>query len=205
MNKNKKFTDSDIEIDGVYSASSPNYQPPQDAPGEFPYTRGVQADMYRGKLWTMRQYAGFSTAEESNKRYHYLLSQGVSGLSVAFDLPTQIGYDSDHKLAEGEVGKVGVFTSMTLQLRAEYFSERKDNDKIANALLLQKTVFDPETEELILKKLSLDDINNLPTYVTDPLVKVALQAIGVTPEMISQKATKETESQELKNSENDQS
>lgn len=103
-----------------------------------------------------------------------------------------------------EVGKVGVFTSMTLQLRAEYFAERKDNDKIANALLLQKTVFDPETEELILKKLSLDDINNLPTYVTDPLVKVALQAIGVTPEMISQKATKETESQELKNSENDQ-
>jgi methylmalonyl-CoA mutase N-terminal domain/subunit len=77
-------------------------------PGQFPYTRGVQADMYRGKLWTMRQYAGFSTAEESNKRYHYLLSQGVMGLSVAFDLPTQIGYDSDHALSEGEVGKVGV-------------------------------------------------------------------------------------------------
>lgn len=77
-------------------------------PGSFPFTRGVQPDMYRGKLWTMRQYAGFSTAEESNKRYHYLLSQGVSGLSVAFDLPTQIGYDSDHALAEGEVGKVGV-------------------------------------------------------------------------------------------------
>jgi methylmalonyl-CoA mutase, N-terminal domain len=79
-----------------------------EKPGEFPFTRGVQADMYRGKLWTMRQYAGFSTAEESNKRYHYLLSQGVMGLSVAFDLPTQIGYDSDHALAEGEVGKVGV-------------------------------------------------------------------------------------------------
>ena len=79
-----------------------------EGPGEFPFTRGIQADMYRGKLWTMRQYAGFSTAEESNKRYHYLLSQGVNGLSVAFDLPTQIGYDSDHPLAEGEVGKVGV-------------------------------------------------------------------------------------------------
>src|SRR5687767_907398 len=77
-------------------------------PGQFPFTRGVQEDMYRGKLWTMRQYAGFSTAEESNKRYHYLLSQGVMGLSVAFDLPTQIGYDSDHTLAEGEVGRVGV-------------------------------------------------------------------------------------------------
>src|SRR5438034_4902106 len=76
--------------------------------GQFPFTRGIQSDMYRGKLWTMRQYAGFSTAEESNKRYHYLLSQGVNGLSVAFDLPTQIGYDSDHALAEGEVGKVGV-------------------------------------------------------------------------------------------------
>ena len=79
-----------------------------EAPGEFPFTRGVQPDMYRGKIWTMRQYAGFSTAEESNQRYHYLLSQGVNGLSVAFDLPTQIGYDSDHPLADGEVGKVGV-------------------------------------------------------------------------------------------------
>jgi methylmalonyl-CoA mutase, N-terminal domain len=80
----------------------------KELPGQFPFTRGVQPDMYRGKLWTMRQYAGFSTAEESNKRYHYLLSQGVMGLSVAFDLPTQIGYDSDHALSEGEVGKVGV-------------------------------------------------------------------------------------------------
>ena len=115
-----------------------------------------------------------------------------------------VGKKSSQIVEVPEVGQVGVFTSMTLQLRAEYFAERKDNDKIANALLLQKTVFDPETEELILKKLTLDDINNLPTYVTDPLVKVALQAIGVTPEMISQKATKETESQELKNSENDQ-
>ena len=77
-------------------------------PGEFPYTRGVKKDMYRGRLWTMRQYAGFSTAEASNERYHYLLNQGTTGLSVAFDLPTQIGYDSDHPMSEGEVGKVGV-------------------------------------------------------------------------------------------------
>lgn len=77
-------------------------------PGEYPYTRGVQPTMYRGKFWTMRQYAGFATAEESNKRYKYLLNQGQTGLSVAFDLPTQIGYDSDHQLSEGEVGKVGV-------------------------------------------------------------------------------------------------
>jgi methylmalonyl-CoA mutase N-terminal domain/subunit len=77
-------------------------------PGQYPYTRGVQNTMYRGKFWTMRMYAGFATAEESNKRYKYLVEQGSSGLSVAFDLPTQIGYDSDHSLSEGEVGKVGV-------------------------------------------------------------------------------------------------
>ena len=78
------------------------------APGEFPFTRGIHPTMYRGRLWTMRQYAGFGTAAESNERYRYLLAQGVSGLSVAFDLPTQMGYDSDHALAAGEVGKVGV-------------------------------------------------------------------------------------------------
>src|SRR5947207_1538359 len=77
-------------------------------PGEFPYTRGIQRNMYRGRLWTMRQYAGYATAEESNARYKYLLSQGTTGLSVAFDLPTQIGLDSDDPLAAGEVGKVGV-------------------------------------------------------------------------------------------------
>src|SRR5678809_1392430 len=77
-------------------------------PGEFPFTRGIQPDMYRGRPWTMRQYAGFGTAAESNARYRYLLAQGVKGLSVAFDLPTQIGYDSDHPLAAGEVGRVGV-------------------------------------------------------------------------------------------------
>src|SRR5690242_2761854 len=77
-------------------------------PGEFPFTRGIQPSMYRGRLWTMRQYGGFATAEESNGRYRYLLANGVSGLSVAFDLPTQMGYDSDHPLAAGEVGRVGV-------------------------------------------------------------------------------------------------
>src|SRR6201995_3738128 len=101
----KKFTTtSGIEIKEVYCQPSAM----NELPGEFPFTRGIQKDMYRGKPWTMRQYAGFSTAEESNKRYHYLLSQGTMGLSVAFDLPTQIGYDSDNAMAEGEVGKVGV-------------------------------------------------------------------------------------------------
>ena len=77
-------------------------------PGDFPFTRGIHPTMYRGRLWTMRQYAGFGTATQSNERYRYLLSQGVNGLSVAFDLPTQMGYDSDHPLAAGEVGRVGV-------------------------------------------------------------------------------------------------
>lgn len=104
MAKKKFSTTSGIEIKEVYTEPSSM----NELPGEFPFTRGIQKDMYRGKAWTMRQYAGFSTAEESNKRYHYLLSQGTTGLSVAFDLPTQIGYDSDHDLAEGEVGKVGV-------------------------------------------------------------------------------------------------
>lgn len=99
-----KKTDSGIPIEEVYTQPSGMHE----LPGEFPYTRGIRKDMYRGRLWTMRQYAGFSTAEESNKRYHYLLSQGTTGLSVAFDLPTQIGYDSDHAMSEGEVGKVGV-------------------------------------------------------------------------------------------------
>jgi methylmalonyl-CoA mutase N-terminal domain/subunit len=97
-------TTSDIEIERIYT----EHDTQKEDAGEFPFTRGVHANMYRDKLWTMRQYAGFSTAEESNKRYHYLLKQGTMGLSVAFDLPTQIGYDSDHAFSEGEVGKVGV-------------------------------------------------------------------------------------------------
>jgi methylmalonyl-CoA mutase N-terminal domain/subunit len=100
----KHITTSGIEIKELYTSAKPL----EEKPGEFPFTRGIQKDMYRGRLWTMRQYAGFSTAEESNKRYHYLLAQGTTGLSVAFDLPTQIGYDSDHEMADGEVGKVGV-------------------------------------------------------------------------------------------------
>ena len=104
MSEQQFKTDSGIEIKEVYTGPVEM----NELPGEYPFTRGVHSSMYRNKLWTMRQYAGFSTAEESNKRYHYLLNQGVSGLSVAFDLPTQIGYDSDSEMSEGEVGKVGV-------------------------------------------------------------------------------------------------
>jgi methylmalonyl-CoA mutase N-terminal domain/subunit len=109
--RQKKFTtSSDIEIKTVYTPEEVDKPDYEDIgfPGEYPYTRGIQPNMYRGKLWTMRQYAGYSTAQESNERYKYLLSQGTTGLSVAFDLPTQVGYDSDHALSLGEVGKVGV-------------------------------------------------------------------------------------------------
>jgi methylmalonyl-CoA mutase N-terminal domain/subunit len=107
-------TSSDIPIpDVVTEEDLPDFDSHTQLgyPGEFPFTRGVQPTMYRSRLWTMRQYAGFSTAEESNKRYHFLLSHGTTGLSVAFDLPTQMGYDADHSLSEGEVGKVGVSIS----------------------------------------------------------------------------------------------
>ena len=110
--RKKQFvTGSNAPINRVYTPLDQkdfDYAKQLGFPGEFPFTRGVQPTMYRGRLWTMRQYAGFGTAEESNKRYKYLLEQGQTGLSVAFDLPTQIGYDSDHPLSEGEVGKVGV-------------------------------------------------------------------------------------------------
>ncbi len=104
--KEKFETDAGIELKADYAQNK--VEEKLGMPGKFPFTRGVQESMYRSKLWTMRQYAGFSTAEESNKRYHYLLNQGTTGLSVAFDLPTQIGYDSSHEFADGEVGKAGV-------------------------------------------------------------------------------------------------
>jgi methylmalonyl-CoA mutase, N-terminal domain len=105
------LTSSGIPVSRIYTPADVaelDYMRDLNLSGEYPYTRGVQPNMYRGRFWTMRQYAGFGTAEDANKRYRYLLDQGQTGLSVAFDLPTQIGYDSEHPLAEGEVGKVGV-------------------------------------------------------------------------------------------------
>jgi methylmalonyl-CoA mutase N-terminal domain/subunit len=111
MERREKFqTSSGIELPNDFNPENTkiDYERDINAPGEFPFTRGIRKNMYRGRFWTMRQYAGFATAEESNARYKYLLSQGTTGLSVAFDLPTQIGLDSDDPLAAGEVGKVGV-------------------------------------------------------------------------------------------------
>lgn len=107
LRKKRFATDADIEIAGVYGPTELDAEE-LGRPGQFPFTRGVQSTMYRGQLWTMRQYAGFGTAAESNQRYKYLLAQGGKGLSVAFDLPTQMGRDSDHPMARGEVGRVGV-------------------------------------------------------------------------------------------------
>ena len=109
--RQKEFTSASFHpVDKLYTPLNikENYTDSIGFPGEYPFTRGIQPTMYRGRYWTMRQYAGFGTAKESNERYRYLLEQGQSGLSVAFDLPTQIGYDSDNELAYGEVGKVGV-------------------------------------------------------------------------------------------------
>jgi methylmalonyl-CoA mutase N-terminal domain/subunit len=104
----EKFTDSGIEVKRLYTPEQFDYKEKLGFPGAEPFTRGIYPTMYRGRLWTMRQYSGFGTAKETNLRYKYLISQGQTGLSVAFDLPTQMGYDSDHPLSEGEVGRTGV-------------------------------------------------------------------------------------------------
>ena len=117
--RKKEFkTDSNLPVEALYTPAEVSELSYDELgfPGEYPFTRGVQPTMYRGRLWTMRQYAGFGTAEETNERFKYLLGQGQTGLSVAFDLPTQIGYDSDHSLARGEVGKVGVVIDSLLDM-----------------------------------------------------------------------------------------
>ncbi len=140
-----------------------------ETPGEFPFTRGVHEAMYRDKLWTMRQYAGFSTAEESNKRYHYLLSQGVMGLSVAFDLPTQIGYDSDHPMAEGEVGKVGVAID-SLEDMEILFKDIKLED-ISTSMTINATGFILLALYIALAKKQGADIRKISGTIQNDILK----------------------------------
>ena len=133
-------TSSGVPVEPLYTqASLPGWEPNQALgfPGQYPYTRGIQPTMYRGRLWTMRQYAGFATAEESNKRYRYLLEHGTTGLSVAFDLPTQMGYDADNELAEGEVGKVGVSISSLEDMRTLF--DGIPLDKITTSMTINAT------------------------------------------------------------------
>ena len=161
-------TDSGIEIKPLYTADA-NVETDHSMPGQFPFTRGVQADMYRGKLWTMRQYAGFSTAEESNKRYHYLLSQGVSGLSVAFDLPTQIGYDSDHSLSEGEVGKVGVSINSIEDMKVLF--NGIELEKVSTSMTINATGYILLALYVALAKQQGADLSKLSGTIQNDILK----------------------------------
>jgi methylmalonyl-CoA mutase, N-terminal domain len=169
MSGKKIYTDSGIEIKQVYTAADIPADVTNGEAGVFPFTRGVQPDMYRGKLWTMRQYAGFSTAEESNKRYHYLLSQGVMGLSVAFDLPTQIGYDSDHDLADGEVGKVGVAIDSIEDMRT-LFKDIKLQD-ISSSMTINATGFILLAFYVALAKEQGADLKQLNGTIQNDILK----------------------------------
>ena len=133
-------TSSDLEVDTVYvpeDLDGFDYAEKLGYPGEYPYTRGVQPNMYRGRLWTMRQYAGLASPEESNRRYRYLLDQGQTGLSIAFDLPTQTGYDSDHPMARGEVGRVGVPISSLADM--EVLFDGIPLDKVSTSMTINAT------------------------------------------------------------------
>ncbi len=158
-------TDSAIEIDRIYKEPVPVKE---DA-GEFPFTRGIQPDMYRGKQWTMRQYAGFSTAEESNERYHYLLNQGTTGLSVAFDLPTQIGYDSDHALSEGEVGKAGVAIDSLRDI--EILFDRIELQKITTSMTINSTASILLSMYIALAKKQGADLKNISGTIQNDILK----------------------------------
>src|SRR6187399_3776444 len=170
MSDEKKFcTESGIEIRQVYTKLPEKLESGPGMPGEFPFTRGIQPDMYRSKQWTMRQYAGFSTAEESNKRYHYLLSQGVNGLSVAFDLPTQIGYDSDHPLSEGEVGKVGVAIDSIEDMKA-LFDKIKLED-VSTSMTINATGFILLSLYVALAKQQGADLKKITGTIQNDILK----------------------------------
>ncbi|UCE09374.1 MAG: methylmalonyl-CoA mutase family protein [Candidatus Thorarchaeota archaeon] len=135
--KDEFITSSGIQVKRLYTpidSDEIDYSKDLGFPGEYPFTRGVQPTQYRGRLWTMRQYSGFATAKETNERFRFLLEQGQTGLSVAFDLPTQIGYDSDHPLAQGEVGKVGVAISSLADM--EVLFERIPLDKVSTSMTI---------------------------------------------------------------------
>ncbi|MEI8142218.1 MAG: methylmalonyl-CoA mutase family protein [Chitinophagia bacterium] len=170
MELNKKQTDSGIEIQKVYTPLDlPDTAKAIPSPGTYPFTRGVQKDMYRGKLWTMRQYAGFSTAQKSNQRYHFLLSQGVMGLSVAFDLPTQIGYDADHALADGEVGKVGVSICSIEDM--EILFDGIPLDKISTSMTINATSFILLALYVAVAKKRGIDLNQLSGTIQNDILK----------------------------------
>jgi len=158
-------TSSGVEIKRVYTTCNPM----QELPAEFPFTRGIQKDMYRGRLWTMRQYAGFSTAAESNKRYHYLLKQGTMGLSVAFDLPTQIGYDSDHEMSDGEVGKVGVAIDSLMDM--EQLFDGIELEKITTSMTINATAATLLAMYIALAKRQGADLTKISGTIQNDILK----------------------------------
>ena len=161
----KYFTDSGIEIKRTY----PKQDIPDEQPGQYPFTRGVHPDMYRSKLWTMRQYAGFSTAEESNKRYHYLLNNGTTGLSVAFDLPTQMGYDSSHELSEGEVGKSGVAIDTLKDM--EILFDGIDLEKVSTSMTINSTASILLGMYIALAKKKGSDVKKISGTIQNDILK----------------------------------
>jgi methylmalonyl-CoA mutase N-terminal domain/subunit len=163
--KSSFLTDSDIEIKRVYSTPIPM----EEQPGEFPFTRGVQPTMYRSKFWTMRQYAGFSTAEESNKRYHYLLNNGTTGLSVAFDLPTQIGYDSTHAFSEGEVGKAGVAIDSLRDI--EILFDKIKLDEVTTSMTINSTASILLSMYIALAKKQGADLKKISGTIQNDILK----------------------------------
>ncbi len=166
MQENKKTVlDSGIEIEKIYTEAVIQ----KEIPGEFPFTRGIHEGMYCDKPWTIRQYAGFSTAEESNKRYHYLLQQGVAGLSVAFDLPTQIGYDSDDAMANGEVGKVGVAIDSIEDM--ELLFDGIDLEKVSASMTINATAFILLALYIALAKKKGANIKNISGTIQNDILK----------------------------------
>jgi methylmalonyl-CoA mutase N-terminal domain/subunit len=163
--KERFLTDSSIEIRRVYTKAEVQ----EEQPGEFPFTRGVQPTMYRSKFWTMRQYAGFSTAEESNKRYHYLLNNGTTGLSVAFDLPTQIGYDSSHAFSEGEVGKAGVAIDSLRDI--EILFDKIELEKITTSMTINSTASILLSMYIALAKKQGADLSKISGTIQNDILK----------------------------------
>lgn len=163
LQKSNARTPSRIELESFYPS------PHGEAPGNFPFTRGIHKDMYRGRLWTMRQYAGFGTAEESNKRYRYLLKNGTTGLSVAFDLPTQMGYDSDHPMAKGEVGRVGVAIDTIEDMRVLF--NQIDLSKVTTSMTINATAIILLAFYIAVAEEQGADLKNLGGTIQNDLLK----------------------------------
>ena len=161
----ERKTDSGIEIQALYT-TAPSMD---EQPGQFPFTRGVHEGMYRDKPWTMRQYAGFSTAEASNERYHFLLQQGVTGLSVAFDLPTQIGYDSDDPMSNGEVGKVGVAIDTLEDMERLFKGIRLD--EVSTSMTINATGFILLAFYIALAKKQGVDVRKISGTIQNDILK----------------------------------